>query len=94
MLVLTHPQLLGATENKSLLGESQKCDRGPRAEARLTEKVHLLHNTTSSTLGEMAVLYHAWKPTQIVKQNEETGICSNKKKKKIKSQDKNLNAKV
>ena len=38
----------------------------------MKRKIHLPHETTSSRLGEVAVLSNAKKPTQRVKQNEET----------------------
>lgn len=61
----------------------------------LYDKVHLLHQVTHSRLGEVAVSLTIQKPTQRVKQNEETEdhVPYEEKKKKMKPQGKNLNEK-
>ena len=54
------------------LGYSHNFEIQPRAWARLNDKVHLLHETTLSRLGEVDVLSNAQKPPKRVKENEET----------------------
>ena len=55
------------------VGQSQNFERQQGAQARLIDKVHLLHKTSLSRMEEVAVLPKAQKPTQRVKDNEETG---------------------
>ena len=55
-------------EPRRQLGLLQRFEMQPKAWAGLINKVHLLHETTLSSLGEVAVLSNA----QTVKENEET----------------------
>lgn len=38
----------------------------------MIDKIHLLHKTTLSRLGDVAILSNVQKPTQSLKENEET----------------------
>ena len=38
----------------------------------MNNKIHLLHKATPSRLGEVVVLSNVYKPTERVKENEET----------------------
>ena len=45
----------------------------------MKDKIYLLYEATPSRLGEVPVLPNASKPTQRVKQNEETNVFQTKK---------------
>ena len=47
-------------------------ERQPGAQSRLTDKLHLLHEVSLSRLEEVGVLSNTQKPTQGVKEKEET----------------------
>ena len=69
---MTRHQLLGGTKNKKKwLRQSYKFEKQPRAKAELIYEIHLLHKTTLSRVGEVAVLSNMQEPTQSEK-NEET----------------------
>lgn len=69
--VLAHLYLPGATRKKRRwLGQSQRLERQPGAQAGLTVEVHL-HEASVSKLGEGAVLFNAQKPRQRMKKKEE-----------------------
>lgn len=71
--MLANPQLLRDTKNKErCLGHHKGFKRQPRASTELKDKVHPLQKATLSRLGEVAVLSNAQKPTERIKENEET----------------------
>lgn len=63
---LAHRHLLEVTINR-LFGKSQRFKRQPRARAPPKGKVHILHETTCSQLGEVALLTNACKPHTVKK---------------------------
>lgn len=65
------PQLLGPIKNKTNCLDKHKGLRDDRAGTGLKNNVCLLHEATSSRLGEVVVLSIVQKPTQRIKQNEE-----------------------
>ena len=50
----------------------------------MKDKIYLLYEATPSRLGEVPVLPNALKPSQRVKQNEETKECVPNKKRRMK----------
>ena len=82
MTVLGTPSTTGnQQEQRRQLRQSQRFERQPKTKVRLKDKVLLLHKTSPSRLGEVAVLSKAQNPTERVKK---------KKKKKKKKKQKNM----
>ena len=68
----TPPNIGCHKEQRWRLGPSQKFERHPGAWADLIDKICLLHETSLSRLGQVVILPNTQKPTQTVKENEET----------------------
>lgn len=61
---MTYLERLGASKNKDGSLDCHEGLRDNRAQARIIDKVHFLHETTLSRLREVVVLSIAQKPTQ------------------------------
>ena len=61
-------------ECNSLLGQAQRFERQPKANAGLNDKVHLLQGATPSKVGEVIVSATIQKSAEKVKQNEEIEV--------------------
>ena len=72
---MAHPQLLGDSKNRKWqFGQSQSFEKQSEDQANLTDKVHLLHNTNLSKLGEASVL-SMFRNQHRIKKNTETMGC-------------------
>lgn len=64
-------------------GLSQRFESQIGGLAKLMDEVHLLQETSLSSLGQEAILSNVQKPIQSIKANEETEICSKQNKRNL-----------
>lgn len=84
------PTTTAGTKNTQQLQQTQSFGGQPRAWDQLTDEVHLLHEASLTTLGEVAILSNAQKPTQSIRKSEETGEYVVLTKEQVKSPETNL----